>query len=130
MENVLYNNIIYYVTIKKAYTHEIVTYELVNNESLSEFKNNLSHKIQRDFGIDLFHIIDVDYNSIHGIEDVPSECAPPISYLNILRKIKINIMNNKKEFYFYIVPVSNSDHVDDYSTNSIIYNNEISTSEM
>ncbi len=110
MENALYNNTIYYVTVKKAYSHQIFSYEFVNNQTLSDFTNSLSHNIVRDFNMNSFHIIDVDYNSTHGITHAPCECAPPISYLNILRKIKINLLNNdRKEFYFYVRPVTNSD---------------------
>jgi hypothetical protein len=110
MENALYNNTVYYVTVKKAYTNEIYKYEFVNDQSLSEFKNTLLHNIQRDYGMEFYYLIDVDYHSIHGITHVPSEGAPPITYLNIMRKIKINLLNNDtKEFYFYLVPIPNVD---------------------
>jgi hypothetical protein len=110
MENALYNNTIYYITVKKSYSHQTFSYEFMNNQTYSEFKNNLYHNIVRDFNMESFYIVDVDHNSIHSITNTHSEVAPPISYLNILRKIKIKLLNNDtKEFYFYVSPITNTD---------------------
>lgn len=127
MSSASIENVVYYITIKKVYTDQIVSYELdfVNNEEVSEFQNKLRHVIQRDFGFELFHLVDVDYNSIHGIHDAPPEFAPPISYMSILRKITTNIIRNKKEFYFYVVPISESDIVNINNNNCIVCNEDI-----
>lgn len=103
MENVLYNNTNYFITIKKVYTNEIFTYSFINNQTLNEFKNTLCHHIERDFSLHDFHFIDVDYNSIHGITNTPCESAPPISYLDMLNKIKTKLIDTRtNDFYFYV----------------------------
>ena len=91
-----------YCAFKLAYTTRVFNYQFQRNISSVNFINNLSENITRDFGLNQFNIVDVDYHFYNRNYSGRAEEAPPININDIYEKIQTTNRNN---LTFYVKPI-------------------------